>query len=248
MATCCRSKLEYSNVFKQNFTNLNISLQQQETTATIKRVVIETTGVCDATVWSVTWHYIFDVTLGPLRYAWPIGLFFQNAVVEYIGVCPDTNKAMIRIYSWAVSCASKYMVIQKIVLSANTVSTWCHFLWHSNSYIIIMMLCDSHKITKSVTKFWIALKRMDRSHRHQPMSSKCNTIFIIAILNQVFQDSYHNVSIICYNLVQFSAPLSWTITLYYIRQTIWKWIAYNILHAIQAAKVLIQVNYTSCLL
>ena len=32
---------------------------------TIKRVVIETTGVC-------------DVTLRPLRYTWPIGLFFPK--------------------------------------------------------------------------------------------------------------------------------------------------------------------------
>ena len=27
-----------------------------------------------------------------------------------------------------------------------------------------MMLRDSHKITKSVAKFWICMKRMDRSH------------------------------------------------------------------------------------
>ena len=38
------------------------------------------------------------------------------------------------------------------------------FLWHSNSYIIIMMLCDSHNIMKSATKLWIRIKRTDRSH------------------------------------------------------------------------------------
>ena len=39
------------------------------------------------------------------------------------------------------------------------------FLWYSNSYIIIMTLCDSHTIMKSVTKFWISIKNTDRSHR-----------------------------------------------------------------------------------
>ena len=45
---------------------------------------------------------------------------------------------------------------------------WCHFCdifsVTSNSYVIIMMLCDSHKTMKIVTKFCIRIKRMDRSH------------------------------------------------------------------------------------
>ena len=45
---------------------------------------------CD--VMSVTWCYICDVMLHPLRYTWLVSLFFQNALVEYIGVCTDTNQ------------------------------------------------------------------------------------------------------------------------------------------------------------
>ena len=63
-----------------------------------------------------------------------------------------------------------WMVIQRIILSANTeflcdIIFMTSFLWLSNSYIIIMMLWDSHKITKTGTKFWIRIKRTDKSHR-----------------------------------------------------------------------------------
>ena len=38
-----------------------------------------------------------------------------------------------------------------------------------------MALHDSHKITKSVTKFWISIKRTDRSHRFPIDTNKdCN--------------------------------------------------------------------------
>ena len=56
------------------------------------------------------------------------------------------------------------------------VSMWHHFvtsfLWHSNSYVIITMLRDLHKITKSVTKFWIRIKRMNGSHMCPADSNK----------------------------------------------------------------------------
>ena len=61
------------------------------------------------------------------------------------------------------------MVIQRIMVSAEflyDVMFVMSFLWHSNSYIIIMILHDLHKIKKSVTKFCIHIKRTDRSHRH----------------------------------------------------------------------------------
>ena len=52
----------------------------------IKPVVIETTGVCDVT--SVMWRYIFHSDTF-------IGLFFQNALVDHIGVYTDTNKGFV---------------------------------------------------------------------------------------------------------------------------------------------------------
>ena len=59
------------------------------------------------------------------------------------------------------------MVIQRIMVSANTeflcdIIFVTSFLQLSNFYVIIMMLHDLHKITKSVTKFWIHMKRTDR--------------------------------------------------------------------------------------
>ena len=51
----------------------------------IKRVVIETTGVCD-----VTLHLWHDVTSFAIHLT--NRSFFQDALVEYIGVCTDTNK------------------------------------------------------------------------------------------------------------------------------------------------------------
>ena len=61
------------------------------------------------------------------------------------------------------------MVIQRIIVSTNWVSMWRPFLWRKsvtfNSCVIIMMLCKSHKITKSFTKFWNRIKRRDRSNR-----------------------------------------------------------------------------------
>ena len=56
----------------------NSGIRQIKQIRQIKRVVIETTGVC-------------YVTLRPLRYTWPISLFLQNALVEYIGACTDTS-------------------------------------------------------------------------------------------------------------------------------------------------------------
>ena len=59
------------------------------------------------------------------------------------------------------------MVIQRIKMSANT-EFLCNIIFvtsFSNSHIIIMMLPDLHKFTKIVTKFWIRIKRMDRSHK-----------------------------------------------------------------------------------
>ena len=41
-----------------------------------------------------------DMTLHPLQYTWPTGLFFQNALVEYIGVCTDTNDEMCMDVFW----------------------------------------------------------------------------------------------------------------------------------------------------
>ena len=51
------------------------------------------------------------------------------------------------------------LVIQRIIVSANTCNVIfvTSFLWRSNSYVITMMLHAAHKITKSVTKFWIRM-------------------------------------------------------------------------------------------
>ena len=49
------------------------------------------------------------------------------------------------------------MVIQSIVVSVNTVSMSRYFCDFS------VMLHDLHRITKIVTKFWIRIKRTDRS-------------------------------------------------------------------------------------
>ena len=55
------------------------------------------------------------------------------------------------------------MVICRIMLSSNTVSNglFCDVQILTSQ---VMMLHDSHKITKTVTKFWISIKRTDISH------------------------------------------------------------------------------------
>ena len=50
------------------------------------------------------------------------------------------------------------MVIQRIIVSANT-EFLCDVIFVTYYYVTIMMLCDLHKIMKSVTKFWIRTKR-----------------------------------------------------------------------------------------
>ena len=55
------------------------------------------------------------------------------------------------------------MVIQRIIVSANTVSMGRHFC--DVFSVIFKFLRDSHKIKESVTKFWIHIKRTERSHR-----------------------------------------------------------------------------------
>ena len=59
------------------------------------------------------------------------------------------------------------MVIQRIIVSAN-IEFLCDIIFDAFSvtfkFFTIMTLRDSHKITKSVTKFWIRIKRTNGKH------------------------------------------------------------------------------------
>ena len=51
-------------------------------------------------------------------------------------------------------------VIQRIIVSANTVS-----IWHYSCYVFSVMFKFLHR-NHDVTKFWIRTKRTDSSHRY----------------------------------------------------------------------------------
>ena len=71
----------------------------------IKRVVIETTGVCVNNVARGVMALCCDVMLCYVTTYTSIGLFFQNALVDHIGVCTDTNKV---VQNWPLNWSSKH--------------------------------------------------------------------------------------------------------------------------------------------
>ena len=75
------------------------------------------------------WRYVCDVTLRPFRYTWPIGLFFQNALAEYIGVCTDTNDQQLS-RLWSAT------LIEKMRLSFETF--FLAILWENDTRSVAM--------------------------------------------------------------------------------------------------------------